>query len=133
MKNRLNHIALLCLVVLAGMAPVAAHAQYGVPAPAVELRTPPRWVAVPGTNVLVLRQDMRPAYDMFNVGSRIYIYDHDAWYSSDTWNGRFDSIDERAVPQAIRDVPEDQWQNYPSAWMANDNRRYDNRRYDNRR
>lgn len=135
MKNRSNAMALLGLAVLvAGMtAPLAAHAQYNAPAPpAVEFRYPPRWVAVPGTSVQMVRRDERPAYDMFNVGSSYYIYDNGYWYRSDTWNGPFRVTGEPSLPRELRDVPQDEWQNYPSGWVANDNRGYDNRGYDNR-
>jgi YXWGXW repeat-containing protein len=129
MKQRSNHMALPWLLVLTmGMtAGALAHAQYGAPAPpAVDFRYPPRWVSVPGTNVMVIRRDERPDYDMFNYAARYYIFDNGYWYRSNSWNGPFIAIEERSVPGPIHDVPQDEWRTYPSGWTPSANR-YDDR------
>ena len=93
--------------------------------PRVEFRRQPRWMGVPGTNVLMVRTQDRPAYDLFKVGSAYYIYDNGYWYRANRWRGAFTAIDQRSVPVAFNNVPRQYWRSYPAGWAnQHDNGRH---------
>lgn len=126
------------------------------PDPASDFRAAPRWRFVPGTRVYVLSDASLAAYDMFRLGSTVYLHTgEDTWFRADRWNGRYERIDATRVPRDIARVPEREWRHYPRAWAtdysswrsthmdqrygrmndrdADDRFRYDNRyRHDNR-
>jgi len=86
--------------------------------PRVYFRRTPRWVSVPGTRVLVVRDPDRPAYDLFSVGSAYFVYDQSRWYRSYRLNGPYVMISERSVPFEVRNVPPDRWRRYPPTWTT---------------
>lgn len=143
MRTRLNTLAtvwlgLLATGVMAAAMPAQAQNGYdqrnGAPLPPrIEFRVRPQWTAVPGTNVMMIRRDQRPAYDMFGYGSRYYVFDNGNWYQSDSWSGPFSWLDERSLPTTIRQVPENEWLSYPSGWRTNNNNNgsYDDNNYPN--
>src|SRR5204863_8544472 len=98
----------------------------------VDFRFSPHWVRVSGTNVLTVRSDERPDYDMFSLGSDYYIYDNGYWYRADRWNGNYVAISDQDVPVEFQSVPESMWRSYPSGWTASTSttyRTYGDRRY----
>jgi hypothetical protein len=76
----------------------------------------PNWVAVPGTRVYMVRDDMRPTMDFFRFGNRYYVYDHGTWYRSTRWNGRYVMVHERNLPAQFHKVPRTHWRDYPGNW-----------------
>jgi len=58
---------------------------------------------------------------MFGYGDSYYVYNNNRWYSSRSQNGRYDPIDDRAVPREFSNIPRNHWRNDPSQWQA---RRY---------
>lgn len=76
----------------------------------------PRWVAVPGTRVYMVKQDMRPDHDYFKYGNRYYVYSNGQWYRASRWNGRYVAVDERQLPAQFYKVPQTEWRTYPNGW-----------------
>lgn len=96
--------------------------QYRAPSPPlVEFQYRPQWVSVTRNNVLMVRANERPNYDMFSYGSNFYIYDRGYWYRSSRWDGSYVAIDPRDVPVVFHDVPAAEWRSYPSGWAYNNN------------
>lgn len=96
------------------------------PAPPIYFRNNPHWVKVPGTSVMVVRQDERPNVDLFYHGGNYYTHDNGYWYRSNGWNGPYTAIQASVVPGALRSVPRSQWISYPSNWNG---RTYQNTTY----
>jgi len=90
------------------------------PPPAVEFRTRPRWVMVPGTQVYRIN-DYDAGYDMFRYGGYVYVYNDGYWYRSTSYRGPFVAVREQYVPAEIFNVPQDSWHNYPQTRTRNDN------------
>ncbi|HTM58118.1 MAG TPA: hypothetical protein VL123_06860 [Candidatus Udaeobacter sp.] len=84
----------------------------------VDFRFSPHWVRVSGTNVLTVRSDEHPDYDMFSLGPNYYIYDNGYWYRSDRWNGDYVAINVDDVPVDFQSVPQSMWRSYPTAWTT---------------
>ena len=80
----------------------------------------PHWMDVPGTRVLLIREDERPDYDMFKCRGSYYVYNSSGWYVSRRWRGQFRAIDDREVPRDLYSVPRGHWRNYPNGWMDRD-------------
>jgi len=90
-----------------------------VEAPVGVFRSAPEWRAVPGTRVYVVnRAYSNPDYDAFRYGDTYYLYGDGGWFTSQSWQGPFVSIDDQQVPYAFRSVPRDEWRNSPpSGWL----------------
>ena len=125
-------------------AAVDARLRVSLPNADITFRTTPRWVAVPGSDVYVVRHEMRPAQDFFRYKKWYYVYDHGTWYRAKKWNGRYVVVRERDLPRAFWGVRRSYWRSYPRHWRSDrddwrserrddrwDNRRDD--RWDNRR
>lgn len=82
----------------------------------ITFRTAPRWVEVPGTDVYVVHERMRPRQDFFRHGRYFYVYDHGNWYRSRNWNGRYIVVRERDLPRRFWQVPRNHWRSYPRGW-----------------
>jgi len=95
--------------------------------PRVVFQSQPRWIGVPGTNVMVTSSQQRPAYDLFRLGSTYYIYNSGYWYSSNRWDGAFTAIDQRSVPADFMNVPRAYWNDYTwASQTGNGNNNYNN-------
>ena len=97
-------------------AAVDARLRVSIPGAEIAFRTTPRWVAVPGTHVYVVRDDMRPRQDFFRYGKWYYVYDHGNWYRAKRWNGRYAYVRERDLPRQFWSVPRNRWRSYPRSW-----------------
>lgn len=100
----------------AAEAAIDARLRVSVPGAEIAFRTTPRWVVVPGTDVYIVRHDMRPAQDFFRYRKWYYVHHRGAWYRSKSWNGRYVYVRERDLPRAFRDVPRHHWRTYPRGW-----------------
>jgi len=92
-----------------------------------ELQSAPRWVAVPGTRVYRVRDDMRPNDDFYRFGNYYYVYSGSNWYRATRWNGRYVMVSERSLPPQFWDIPQDNWRSYPPGWR--NHQRGNHRRY----
>lgn len=114
--------ALLAGAMAVGTMTTTAHAavdallRVTIPGAQLDFRTTPRWVAVPGTRVYVVRDDMRPRQDFFRFDDRYYVYDDGTWYRSNRWNGRYVVVKAHQLPPQFRQVPHRHWRAYPADW-----------------
>ncbi len=105
-------------------AAIDARVRVSIPGGEIAFRTTPRWVVVPGTQVYVVREDMRPRQDFFRYKGWYYVYDHGNWYRSHRWNGRYVFVRQRDVPRQFWSVPRTRWRN---GWNDRDDWRADRR------
>lgn len=83
----------------------------------LDFRSRPMWITVPGTQVYVVRDDMRPNRDFFRYKNRYYVYSNGTWYRSNQWDGRYVAVKERNLPAQFRQVPQEHWRAYPVGWQ----------------
>jgi hypothetical protein len=103
----------------AGTSGAGAATSYRVSVPGgvnFEFQSSPRWVAVPGTRVYRIRDDMRPNEDFYRYGNSYYVYSGGSWYRANRWNGRYVLVNERNLPAQFYDIPENNWRSYPVSW-----------------
>jgi hypothetical protein len=84
------------------------------PPPVVVYREQPPWTFVPERRVYVVDDD-RCDYDLFRVGTYLYIYNDGWWYRARSHRGPFVAIEERRVPESIFLLPEGRyrWRHHP--------------------
>ncbi len=125
MRSRSLVAALGLTAVLALPALADIHVTTTAPAPpTITFTTEPPVVAVPNSRVYVVRQDVRPDYDMFRYGNNWYVYDNGYWYRATDWNGTYTVVNQRSVPMAFRTVPRTEWRSYPTTWTTVTTRRH---------
>jgi hypothetical protein len=72
----------------------------------------PHVTLVAGTDVWMV-DDPAVNYDMFQYGSRWYVYANDYWYTSPRYDGPYRTVDVRYVPREVISVPSRDWRDHP--------------------
>lgn len=78
--------------------------------PRIYLDHSPRMMLVGGVYVA---DDPYLDYDMFQYGSRWYLYANDYWYTSSRYDGPYRAVDVRYVPHEVIAVPAGEWRDHP--------------------
>lgn len=126
MKARVKTQILLMALVLGAIALATepASAKKAPAPPAITFYSTPRWETIPGTSVAWVGENQRPSYDLFRLGSNYYIYNNGYWYRSAQLDRKYVVIDDRKVPAAFAQIPNDRWRSYPPGWMNPKNPHY---------
>ncbi len=82
------------------------------PPPRIVFVEEPRYVAVEESAVEVVEAP-NPDCDMFQFQGSFYLYSSGFWYRSSRYNGPFQVVEVRRVPQAVLMVPESHWHHRP--------------------
>jgi hypothetical protein len=102
--------ALLAACAVPGSVGVAVEVPAAPPPPPVVVVDPAVEPVEGGVYVVT---DPAVSYDLFRFGASWYLYSGSYWYRAPSARGPFATVDARAVPRPVLEVPQGRWKHHP--------------------